>query len=98
MDDPQQVAALPSTSTGSGRVQRRWPLVLVGLFLAFSLLATLGRRIVVMNPTDSVEPGLYLAVPGGDVEAGRLVSFRIPEAARPYFAARADRPVEDAGG
>jgi conjugative transfer signal peptidase TraF len=73
----------------------------VGLFLLFAAAATVGRRAVVANPTQSVDPGLYLAVPkwtGGDVAIGQLVSFRIPEAARPYFAGHAGRPIEDAGG
>ncbi len=73
--------------------------MVIGLFLFFALLATLGRRMVVMNPTASVEPGLYLAVPGwwgAELRVGRLVSFRVPEGTRPYFAGRAARPLEDA--
>ena len=95
MDDPQVVGVVPSRLPKL-KVCRRWPLVVIGLFLAFVLLATFGRRMVVMNPTNSVELGLYLAEPGADVAVGRLVSFRVPEGARPYFAGRAERPLEDA--
>ena len=74
----------------------RWPFVVIALFLVFALLASIGRRLVVMNPTDSVDPGLYVAVPGADVEVGRLVSLRLPESTRTYFADKAGRPEEDA--
>ena len=98
MDGPQVVGVV-SSRLPRLKVRRRWPLVVIGLFLAFVLLATFGRRMVVMNPTDSVEPGLYLAVPdwwGAELRVGRLVSFRVPEGARPYFAGRAAQPLEDA--
>ena len=90
-------AGAAETSASCG-LRRRWPLVLVALFAAFAVIAQLGRRVVVANTTQSVEPGLYLAVPGAEVGVGRLMSFRVPEAARPYFAGRAGRPVGDADG
>ena len=74
----------------------RWPLVLVALFLAFASLSTLGRRLVVINPTESIDPGLYLAEPGAEVAVGQLVSFALPESSRAYFAERAGRPLDDA--
>ena len=73
----------------------RWPLALVTLFIALAVASHFGRRLVIASTTSSVDPGLYLAT-GGEVAIGRLVSFRVPEAARPYFAARAGRPVADA--
>ena len=81
------------------RRPRRGPLVIVGLFFAFAAVAHLGRRVVVLNPTSSVDPGLYLAWPGG-AAVGRLVSFPVPERARPYLVARAGRLVgeEEASG
>jgi conjugative transfer signal peptidase TraF len=92
-DDRTQVAVVPSKQR-----QPRWPLVVIALFLLFAMLATIGRRLVVMNPTDSVDPGLYLAVPGADIEVGRLVSLRLPESTRVYFADKAGRPLSDASG
>ena len=71
--------------------------MLVALFVAFAVASHFGRRLVVANTTSSVDPGLYLAS-GDDVAVGRLVSFRLPEAARPYFAERAGRPFGDAAG
>jgi conjugative transfer signal peptidase TraF len=92
-------AAVPAANEihqgGKARRVHRWPLVLVVLFVAFAVVAQVGRRVVVANPTESVEPGLYLAW-RDEVAVGRLVSFPMPEGARPYFADRAGRPVEEA--
>ena len=68
-------------------------------FGGFALLTQVGARLVVANTTSSVDPGLYLSRPGwlgGRVRVGSLVSLRVPEIARPYFAAHASRPVEAA--
>ena len=83
-----------SATTGR-RARGRWPLVLAVLFVALAVASHFGRRVVIENTTSSVDPGLYLAT-DGEVAVGRLVSFRVPEAARPYFAGRAGRPVADA--
>ena len=90
-----QPSAADRATRDSVRPRRRWPLVLVALFVALAVASHFGRRLVVANTTSSVDPGLYLASPG-EVAVGRLVSFRLPEGARPYFAGRAGRPVADA--
>ena len=89
---PNKVSSNPTRRRGP---RRRWPLVVVVLFVGLAILSHVGRRVVIANTTSSVDPGLYLAWPD-EVAVGRLVSFRLPESVRPYFAERAGRPVEDA--
>ena len=87
---------------GSSRRNRRlrrlaW---LLAAFGAFAGLTQFSGRLIVANTTPSVDPGLYLSRPGwlgGEIHVGGLVSLRMPELARLYFAAHANRPVADAG-
>ena len=79
----------------AARRRRRWPWVCIALLIVLAAGSQLYPRLVVANTTQSVDPGLYLAW-GHGVAVGKLVGFRVPEAARPYFAGRAGKPVEDA--
>lgn len=91
-------AVLRSKPVSRRRRFRRLALVL-SLFGGFVLVTQLGGRFVVANTTSSVDPGLYLWHPtwlGGNVNIGGLVSLRMPESARPYFAERAGQPLEAA--
>lgn len=95
---PDEVRLERPASSQRRRRLRRVAVVLL-LFGSFALLTQLGGRLVIANTTSSVDPGLYLWRPswaGGEVRVGGLVSLVMPEAARPYFAERANRPVADA--
>ena len=97
-DHASAVGRAPSSRRRVAGRLRRVAVVLL-LFGGFALLTQLGGRLVIANTTSSVDPGLYLWRPawaGGEVRVGGLVSLVMPEAARPYFAGRAGRPVEDA--
>ena len=99
-NDKVQVAT--STVVATDRLRRRRlrrVAVILTIFGVFALLTQVGGRLVIANTTSSVDPGLYLWRPGwtgGEVRLGALVSLTMPEAARPYFAGRAERPVADA--
>lgn len=65
--------------------QRRFvPMVLVLVGLIAMLAGTWGRRMVVINTSPSVAPGLYLRSQE-PVRVGSLVDFRIPSRLQPYI-------------
>ena len=103
MNSVNEKVVAPVAEVIARRAQRRRRLrrlaILLACFGGFALVAHGGSRAVIANTTSSVDPGLYLWRPGwtgGEVQVGGLVSLTMPEAARPYFAERAGRPVEDA--
>jgi conjugative transfer signal peptidase TraF len=66
-----------------------------GLACAFAMLPTLfGRRVIVVNTSPSVAPGLYVRS-GLAPAVGRVVDFRLPPAARVYVRARTGRDGKD---
>jgi conjugative transfer signal peptidase TraF len=61
----------------------------------WAILPTLvGRRVVVINTSPSVAPGLYVRC-ATEPAVGRIVDFRIPYPARHYVQARAGQDGED---
>ena len=76
-----------------GRARSRW--VAAGLACAFAMLPTLfGHRVIVVNTSPSVAPGLYIRsglAPG----VGQVVDFRLPPAARAYVRVRTGRDGND---
>jgi conjugative transfer signal peptidase TraF len=53
-----------------------------------------GQRVIVINTSPSVAPGLYIRC-AAEPAVGRLVDFRIPARARKYIEARAHQPGDD---
>jgi len=71
----------------SGR--RRWlKRIVFGFIAAWAILPTVvGRRVIVINTSPSVAPGLYLRS-SKEPAVGKLVDFCIPPAARGYVLGR----------
>ncbi len=74
---------------------RRWLRLTFGLMAAWAILPTLvGHRVVVINTSPSVTPGLYVRCTI-EPAVGRIVDFRIPYRAKQYVEARTRQDGED---
>ena len=68
--------------------KRRILRVTFGLLGVWAILPSLvGQRVIVINTSPSVAPGLYVRC-AGPPAVGRIVDFRIPFLARPYVRGR----------
>jgi conjugative transfer signal peptidase TraF len=77
----------PATSARSARSRRLLRLAL-SMMGVWAILPTLvGHRVVVINTSPSVAPGLYLRS-ASEPAVGQIIDFRIPEFARPYVQGR----------
>jgi conjugative transfer signal peptidase TraF len=87
-------SVLPAPSTRRAR-SRRLLKVAFGSMVVWAILPTLfGHRVVVMNTSPSVAPGLYVRCAVEPV-VGRIVDFRIPDRAKRYVLARTGQDGED---
>ena len=78
----------------SGR-QRWLNRIAFGFIAAWAILPTVvGRRVIVINTSPSVAPGLYLRS-SEEPAVGKLVDFCIPPAARAYVRARTGKNGEN---
>jgi conjugative transfer signal peptidase TraF len=74
---------------------RRWLRLAFGLMGVWAALPTLvGQRVIVINTSPSVAPGLYLRC-ATEPAVGRIVDFRIPARARQYILARTHQTGDD---
>jgi conjugative transfer signal peptidase TraF len=64
------------------------------LFFLTTLPKLTGHRILVINTSPSVSPGLYMRS-SAEPAVGQIVDFRIPPAARPYVQARTGYDGQD---
>ena len=77
------------------RRHRGWLRAAFALLAVVALLPYLvGRRVVVINTSPSVKPGLYVRS-RKEPEVGGIVDFRIPPAARAYVRSRTGRDGAD---
>jgi conjugative transfer signal peptidase TraF len=85
-----------STSISARRARTRRLLRLaLGLMGVWAFLPTLvGRRVVVINTSPSVAPGLYLRC-AIEPAVGQIIDFRIPDRAKPYVQGRTGNGGED---
>lgn len=87
-------SVLPAPSTRRAR-SRRLLRVALGSMLVWAILPTLfGHRVVVINTSPSVAPGLYVRC-AIEPAVGRIVDFRIPDRAKQYVLARTGKDCED---
>jgi conjugative transfer signal peptidase TraF len=78
---------VPATSARRARSRRLLRLAL-GMMGVWAILPTVvGHRVVVINTSPSVAPGLYLRS-ASEPAVGRIIDFRIPDSARPYVQGR----------
>jgi conjugative transfer signal peptidase TraF len=78
---------VPATSARRARSRRLLWLAL-GVMGVWAILPTLvGHRVVVINTSPSVAPGLYLRS-ASEPTVGRIIDFPIPDSARPYVQGR----------
>jgi len=76
-----------ATSAHRARSRRLLRLAL-GVMGIWAILPTLvGHRVIVINTSPSVAPGLYLRS-ASEPAVGRIIDFRIPDFARPYVQGR----------
>ncbi len=74
---------------------RRLQLLLLGLMVTWAVLPTLvGQRVIVINTSPSVTPGLYISSNAAPA-IGQLVEFRIPTSVRSYIRSRTGHDGED---
>ena len=74
---------------------RRWLRLAACLVGVCAVLPTVfGQRVIVINTSPSVAPGLYIRC-AIEPAVGRLVDFRIPAVARKYIEARTHQPGDD---
>src|SRR5271155_1911000 len=74
---------------------RRWLRLAFGLMGVWAVLPTLvGQRVIVINTSPSVAPGLYMRC-AREPAVGQIVDFRIPARARPYVLARTHQTGDD---
>jgi conjugative transfer signal peptidase TraF len=66
----------------------------VALALLFIATKIAGRRLIVINTSPSVAPGLYVRC-GIEPAVGRIIDFRIPYSARHYVQGRTGQDAED---
>jgi conjugative transfer signal peptidase TraF len=67
----------------------------LGLTAMWAMLPTVvGQRVIVINTSPSVEPGLYVRC-ASEPAVGRIVDFRIPDRAKHYVLARTNQPSDD---
>ena len=84
----------PATSARRARSHRLMRLAL-GLMGVWAILpAIVGHRVVVINISPSVAPGLYLRS-ASEPTVGRIIDFRIPDNARPYVQGRTGNSGEN---
>ena len=87
-------SALPTPSLRRARSRRLLKMAL-GSMVVWAILPTLfGHRVVVINTSPSVAPGLYVRCAMEPV-VGRIVDFRIPSLARHYVQVRTGQDGED---
>ena len=77
----------PATSARRARSRRLLRLALGVMGLWAILPTVVGHRVVVINTSPSVAPGLYLRS-ASEPAVGRIIDFRIPDFARPYVQER----------
>jgi conjugative transfer signal peptidase TraF len=77
----------PATSARRARSRRLLRLALVVMGVWAILPTLVGRRVIVINTSPSVAPGLYLRS-ASEPAVGRIIDFRIPDFARPYVQGR----------
>jgi conjugative transfer signal peptidase TraF len=84
----------PATSARRARSRRSLRFAL-GVMGAWAILPTLvGHRVVVINTSPSVAPGLYVRS-ATEPAVGRIVDFRIPDHAKPYVQGRTGNSGEN---
>src|SRR5665213_2561225 len=87
-------SVLPAPSARRAR-SRRLLKVALGSMVVWAILPTLfGHRVVVINTSPSVAPGLYVRCAIEPV-VGRIVDFRIPDRAKQYVLTRTGQDGED---
>jgi conjugative transfer signal peptidase TraF len=87
-------SVLPAPSTRCAR-SRRLLKVALGSMVVWAILPSLfGHRVVVINTSPSVAPGLYMRY-AIEPAVGRIIDFRIPYRARPYVQRRTGQDGED---
>jgi conjugative transfer signal peptidase TraF len=87
------------TLTGVNRTRtrrlRRLRRLGLGLMVTWAILPTLvGQRVIVINTSPSVAPGLYVRC-AIEPAVGQLVDFCIPAGAKEYIEARSRQPDDD---
>jgi conjugative transfer signal peptidase TraF len=91
----RNVTDLTSASCAHRTRPRRWLRVAVGLLGMWAVLPTVvGQRVIVINTSPSVAPGLYVRCTT-EPAVGQIVDFRIPARARYYIAARTGQTGDD---
>jgi conjugative transfer signal peptidase TraF len=85
-----------SPRISAGRVRtRRWLRLTLGFMAVWAILPTLvGHRVVVINTSPSVAPGLYVRC-ASEPAVGQIVDFRIPYSARQYVQGRTGQNGKD---
>jgi conjugative transfer signal peptidase TraF len=84
----------PATSDRRARSRRLLRLALGVMGLWAILPTVVGHRVVVINTSPSVAPGLYLRS-ASEPAVGRIIDFRIPDNARPYVQGRTGNSGEN---
>jgi conjugative transfer signal peptidase TraF len=83
-------------SVSAGRVRtRRWLQIAIGLMGLWAILPIyFGQRVVVINTSPSVAPGLYMRS-AIEPAVGQIVDFRIPQRAKHYVQDRTGQNCAD---
>ncbi len=84
----KQMNAVPKFISSIGKRRQALKRIVFGLLAACALLPTIvGQRVIVINTSPSVAPGMYLRS-ASEPTVGRIIDFRIPDYARPYVQGR----------
>lgn len=86
--------ASSATSARRAQFRRLWRLALAVSGLWAILPTLVGPRVIVINTSPSVAPGLYVRS-AIEPAVGRIVDFRIPDRAKQYVQARTNQSGED---
>jgi conjugative transfer signal peptidase TraF len=78
---------VPATSARRARSRRLLRAALGGMGMWAILPTLVGHRVIVINTSPSVAPGLYLWS-ASEPTVGQIIDFRIPDSARPYVQGR----------
>jgi conjugative transfer signal peptidase TraF len=92
---PNRLSSIAAFIPGFSGRQRSLKRIAFGFIAAWAILPTVvGRRVIVINTSPSVAPGLYLRS-SEEPAVGKLVDFSIPPAARGYVLGRTGNNGDD---
>ncbi|MGD0461640.1 MAG: S26 family signal peptidase [Tepidisphaeraceae bacterium] len=87
--------SVPTSISSASGLKRRLKQIGFGLLAAWGFLPTFaGHRVIVINTSPSVAPGLYIRW-GIEPAVGQIIDFRIPERARLYVQKRTVQDCDD---